>query len=59
MVVLLLWHEPVMFAIGVTYVLSGPARLVHAYRREIVGGARSAEAPGETNPTPTESNPDV
>ena len=44
LVVLLLYHEPAMFTIGVIYVLSGPVRLARRLRTERLRMALRAQA---------------
>jgi CDP-diacylglycerol--serine O-phosphatidyltransferase len=55
LVVLLLYHEPVMFAIGVSYVLSGPLRLFLKLRAE--GASTAVDAARPTPEEPPEESP--
>jgi CDP-diacylglycerol--serine O-phosphatidyltransferase len=58
LVVLLLYHEPVMFGIGVSYVLSGPLRLSLKLRAQGVSGVVGTPGPAPDEP-PEESPHDV
>ncbi len=51
LVVLLLYHEPVMFVIGVSYVLSGPLRLLLKLRAEGESGVLDAAQPNPDEPS--------
>ena len=55
LVVLLLYHEPVMFVIGVSYVLSGPLRLLLKLRAE--GESGVLDAAQSTPDEPSEEAP--
>jgi hypothetical protein len=68
LVVLLLYHEPVMFAIGMVYVLSGPVRLLARLRAERAtdaarpldaAGPLGAARPQDREPPTTESTRNV